>query len=121
MQIICLAIIPGQMEAGDFRNPVSGPGMKGRTFVLRRDRYLSKHLARSGKVDTALRGVCLDGRQKVVSAAKVSLKRRELIFKGVTDITLRGQVVAVVRFEAGDQLQDAGVILQGCTVEVYLP
>src|SRR5947207_12876924 len=118
MQIICLAIIPGQMEAGDFRNPVSGPGMKGRTFVLRRDRYLSKHLARSGKVDTALRGVCLDGRQKVVSAAKVSLKRRDLIFEGLTDITLRGQVVAVVRIEAADALQDATGILEDCRMEL---
>ena len=90
--------------------------MKGRLFILRGLRSISKHLARSGKIELAMRSLPLYGGKDIVCPIEVSVYGRELVFKGVGHEALSGQMVTFVRLYVGNDVKDRSVALHGGTV-----
>src|SRR5438094_7664870 len=98
-----LPVVASQVKPGHFRDPVSGPRMKRRQFVLGHLRDLSEHLVRGGKIETAVRGTVPERGQDMVRPVDVRIERREFVLERIRDEALRRQVVALVWL---DRLKD---------------
>ena len=77
--------------------------MKRRQFVLGHLRDLAEHLARGGKIETAVRGTVPERGQDMVRPVDVRIERREFVLERIRDEALRRQVVALVWL---DRLKD---------------
>ena len=80
-------------------------------LVLRYFGCLAKHLARSGKVDPAVRLKITECGEHILGALDIGLHGRELVRKAVRHETLRRQMVAFVKFLAGYDPINACIII----------
>src|SRR5262245_30754981 len=117
MKVVCLPVIPRQMITGNLRNTVGGTRVKLRLFVLRRDGRLTEHLTRAGEIEAGMRANFADTREHVMRAVDIRIDRRELIFEGITDEALSGQVIHLVRLNVHQNFVEARITFQRCRMQ----
>jgi hypothetical protein len=113
-----LAVIAGEVKAGDFADAVGGAGLKAGEFVLRDLVDLAEHFAGAGEIEAALGARSPERGEHEMGAVDVGVQGGELVVEGVADEALRGEVVAFVGLHAGDGFVHAGVALDRAGLQV---
>ena len=118
MRAVGLAVVAGEIESGHFADAVSGARVEAGGLGLGDLFRVAEHLARSGEVETALRGHVLEGRQDEMGAVDIGIQGGKLVVEGIAHEALGGQVVALVGEDVAKDLVDARKALEGGGVEV---
>src|SRR5437867_10846338 len=118
MKVVRLPVIPRQVITGNLRNTVGGTRVKLRLFVLRREGRLTEHLTGAGEIEAGMRANFAHTREHVMRAVDIRIDRRELIFEGITDEALSGQVIHLVRLNVHQDFVQARITFQRCRMQL---
>jgi len=117
VQVVGLTVIAHQVVACQLGNAVGRARVKGGGFILRRDRRITKHLGRAGKIQPAVWHQVFERRQQVVGAVDVGGECRELVLERIADETLGCQMVALVWLHLAHNAVHAGIRIDGAGVQ----
>jgi hypothetical protein len=115
---IRLTIVAGQVESAHLADAVAGTRMERSRLRLRHLMRLPEHFARTGKIKPAAWSNFAQRREQKVGAVDVRVECRELVVERVTDETLGGQMIALIRRAFRHHLEDAGKTLNRTGMKV---
>ncbi len=118
LNVIGFAVVQREIETRHFTDAVGASGMKRCSLALRCVVHLTKHLARPGKIELALRLQLPDSLQDVVSPVDIGAHGGEAVGEALRYKPLSGQVIAFIELLLGENVKYAGVAVQAGGMDV---
>src|SRR6185369_13620162 len=115
--VVGFAVVSGQIETGDLTDAVRRPRVKRRLLRLWCFANLTKHLARTGKIEATTRAQFAQCCEHVVGAVDVCIHRREAVARTFRHESLRRAVIALGELVLTHDVEYRRITLEACRMQ----